>query len=102
MHAAAIADGVVFIPSFAQWSPDSHLPRVPHAASESQSSSQVGERGLIAMAAALLTTALLASIYPDGHFDTVTQLTSSNIDATIEGALNEGKTLFVRFIASEG
>ena len=46
------------------------------------------------MAALLVTAALLSSIYPDGHFQSVTKLTASNIDA--------GKTLFVRFIASEG
>ena len=54
------------------------------------------------MATALLTVALLSSIYPDDHFDTVTKLTQSNIDTTIKGAIDDGKTLFVRFIASEG
>lgn len=50
----------------------------------------------------MLTTALLASIYPDGHFDTVTKLTKDNVDLTIKNTIDEGKTLFVRFIASEG
>ena len=55
------------------------------------------------MALPLLTTALLASIYPDGHFDTVTQIKSSNdITSCIKDTIADGKTLFVRFIASEG
>jgi len=54
--------------------------------------------------AVLLTTALLVSagIYPDGHFDAVTKMTADNKDATIKAAVDSGKTLFVRFIASEG
>ena len=59
-------------------------------------------REVAVMATALLTVALLSSIYPDDHFDTVTKLTQSNIDTTIKGAIDDGKTLFVRFIASEG
>ena len=54
------------------------------------------------MAALLVTVALLSSIYPDGHFQSVTKLTASNIDATIKSNIDAGKTLFVRFIASEG
>ena len=54
------------------------------------------------MAAALLTTALLAGIYPDGHFDTVTKLGKANVDTVIKDTIDSGKTLFVRFIASEG
>jgi hypothetical protein len=54
------------------------------------------------MAALLVTAALLSSIYPDGHFQSVTKLTASNIDATIKSNIDAGKTLFVRFIASEG
>lgn len=52
--------------------------------------------------AALLTVALLGSIYPENHFDTVSKLTKSNIDSTIQEQVDAGKTLFVRFIASEG
>jgi hypothetical protein len=54
--------------------------------------------------AALLTTALLVAggIYPDGHFDAVTKMTDSNKDQVIKDAVDSGKTLFVRFIASEG
>ena len=54
------------------------------------------------MAAALLTTALLAGIYPDGHFDTVTKLGKANVDTVIKDTIDSGKTLFVRFIASAG
>jgi len=54
--------------------------------------------------AALLTTALLVAggIYPDGHFDTVTKMTGANKDDVIKEAVDAGKTLFIRFIASEG
>ena len=55
---------------------------------------------MAALGALLLSGSL--GIYPDGHFDTVTKLSADNIDSTIKGALDEGKTLFVRFIASEG
>ena len=54
------------------------------------------------MAAALLTTALLAGIYPEGHFDRVTKLTTSNFEETVTAAVDSGKSLFVRWIASEG
>ena len=59
-------------------------------------------RRVAKMAALLVTAALLSSIYPDGHFQSVTKLTASNIDATIKSNIDAGKTLFVRFIASEG
>ena len=35
-------------------------------------------------------------------FDTITKLEKGNIDSTIKDCLDSGKTLFVRFIASEG
>ena len=54
------------------------------------------------MAATLLTAALLAGIYPDGHFDSVKKLTKANIDDEIKWNVHVGKTLFIRFIASEG
>jgi hypothetical protein len=53
------------------------------------------------MAAVLLTTALLG-IYPDGHFDTVTKLTTDNFDDFIKTNVDAGKTTFVRWIASAG
>ena len=63
---------------------------------------RLGDRGGLGGMALLLTAALLGSIYPEGHFDTVTKLTKANIDATIKEQVDAGKTLFVRFIASEG
>jgi len=43
-----------------------------------------------------------AGIYPDGHWDHVTKCTKDNMDATVKEAVDAGKTLFVRWIASEG
>lgn len=54
--------------------------------------------------AALLTSALLvaAGIYPDTHWDYSAQMTKDNHKTVITDAISAGKTLFVRFIASEG
>lgn len=41
-------------------------------------------------------------IYPDGHFDYVTKMTVSNHKDFIKQEVDAGKTLFVRWIASEG
>jgi len=41
-------------------------------------------------------------IYPDGHWDVVKKCTVDNMDATVKEAVDAGKTLFVRWIASEG
>ena len=46
--------------------------------------------------------ALLAGIYPEGHFDKVHKCTESNFDDLIKTSVDAGKTLFVRWIASEG
>ena len=54
------------------------------------------------MAALTLTACLLAGIYPEGHFDRVTKLTESNFESTVVEAVDSGKSLFVRWIASEG
>jgi hypothetical protein len=43
-----------------------------------------------------------AGIYPDTHWDYATQMTKDNHKGVITDAINAGKTLFVRFIASEG
>jgi|TARA_B100000768_G_scaffold166003_1_gene168990 hypothetical protein len=48
------------------------------------------------------TVALLAGIYPDGHFDKVHKCTESGFDDLIKTSVDAGKTLFVRWIASEG
>ena len=54
------------------------------------------------MAAAVLTLAILSGIYPDDHFDKVTKLTEANFESTVTEAVDSGKSLFVRWIASEG
>lgn len=43
-----------------------------------------------------------AGIYPDGHWDHVKKCTKANMDDTVKEAVDAGKTLFVRWIASEG
>ena len=55
---------------------------------------------ITALAAALLPLGALA-IYPDGHFNHVTEITSEEYFAThIQSEINADKTLFVRWIAS--
>ncbi len=54
-----------------------------------------------AMAALVLTSALLA-IYPEGHWDRVTKGTAEALPGLISSSIADDKTLFVRFIASEG
>jgi len=44
----------------------------------------------------------LLAIYPEGHFDKVHKCTESNFDDLIKTSVDAGKTLFVRWIASEG
>jgi len=43
-----------------------------------------------------------SSIYPDDHWSYSTKLTGSNFNEFVEGELAKGKTVFVRFIASQG
>jgi len=50
----------------------------------------------------LLAISVLAGIYPDGHWQHSTELTLDNFDATVKESVDGGKTLFVRWIASEG
>jgi len=54
------------------------------------------------MAALTLTVGLLAGIYPESHFDKVIKLTTSNFESTVTETVDAGKSLFVRWIASEG
>ena len=54
------------------------------------------------MALIALTAALLGGIYPDGHFDYVTKCTQDTFDGYVKEQVDAGKTLFVRWIASEG
>lgn len=51
---------------------------------------------------ALALASAAAGIYPDGHFDVSTKLTTSNYKDVIQSTIDAGKTLMVRFIASEG
>ena len=43
-----------------------------------------------------------SAIYPDDHWSFAKKLTSSNIDDEIKSAVDGGKTMFVRLIASAG
>ena len=58
------------------------------------------------MAKVLLTLACLSSavqaIYPDGHFDIATKLTTDNFEAKVKEEVDAGRTFFVRWIASAG
>ena len=49
-----------------------------------------------------LSATVLAGIYPKGHFDVAKKLTTDNFDGFIKEQVDAGKTLFVRWIASEG
>ena len=53
------------------------------------------------MAAALLSAVALA-IYPPDHFTHVTKLNQDIFESYIEKNVDAGKTVFVRWIASEG
>ena len=54
------------------------------------------------MALLALTAGALLSIYPEGHFDTVTKCTAGTFDAFVKEHVDAGRTLFVRWIASPG
>jgi hypothetical protein len=51
---------------------------------------------------AALVVAASAGIYPDDHWTYSTKLTEANFESTIKENIDAGKTLFVRWIASEG
>ena len=58
---------------------------------------------LSALSGLLLAHAVAAGIYPDGHFDVATKLTSQGqMDSLVQETIDKGNTLFVRWIASEG
>lgn len=44
----------------------------------------------------------VTAIYPDDHFSFSKKLTTSNFDNEIKEAVDSGKTMFVRWIASAG
>eukprot|EP01052_Picozoa_sp_SAG31_P050529 SAG31_NODE_11571_length_1017_cov_0.653595_1_plen_61_part_00 len=57
----------------------------------------------VAAAMLLLATATNAQFYEMGHFDRVAKITNERqFDKLIKEAIDSDKTLFVRFIASEG
>lgn len=58
--------------------------------------------GRVAMAIAMLMGSAVGGIYPEGHFDVSTKLTMGNYQDVIQSTIDDGKTLMVRFIASEG
>ena len=45
---------------------------------------------------------LAAGIYPEDHWSHATKLTTENADDFIKNGIDAGKTVFVRWIASEG
>lgn len=57
---------------------------------------------LSAAALPLLAVLANAGIYPEGHFDFSTELTVDTFDSFVKTEVDAGRTLFVRWIASEG
>jgi hypothetical protein len=55
----------------------------------------------LAVAASLLISSI-AAIYLDDHWSYSTQLTEENLQSTVQTAIEAGRTLFVRWIASPG
>ena len=51
---------------------------------------------------AALAVASAGGIYPEGHFDRVTKVTTSTADEFVTKSVDAGKTVFLRWIASEG
>jgi len=49
-----------------------------------------------------LSAAVAAGIYPDGHWDYSTELNTDNVDSFVKENVDAGKTVFIRWIASEG
>jgi len=42
------------------------------------------------------------NIYPDGHWERSTELNTDNVDDFVQDNVDAGKTVFIRWIASEG
>jgi hypothetical protein len=55
-----------------------------------------------ALTALLAATAVIAGIYPPDHWTYSTKLTTDNYASKISSEIDAGKTVFVRWIASEG
>lgn len=49
-----------------------------------------------------ITGARSEGIYPSGHFDHVKKLSTDNVNDFVKEGVDAGKTVFVRWIASEG
>jgi len=54
------------------------------------------------LTAALASAAAVNAIYPPDHWSYSTKLTQENYADKIQGEIDGGKTVFVRWIASEG
>jgi len=52
--------------------------------------------------AILMMLGFAHAIYPSDHFDYSTKLTVDNFDEQVKAAVDSGKTLMVRWIASPG
>lgn len=52
--------------------------------------------------AILMMLGLAQAIYPSDHFDYSTKLTVGTFDDQVKSAVDSGKTLMVRWIASAG
>jgi hypothetical protein len=49
-----------------------------------------------------LASTVSGAIYPDDHWDHATELTTENADDFVKTNVDAGKTVFIRWIASEG
>ena len=81
----------------------SSLLNFPNVSAPSGSLHPAGDSARESLARMLLVATLLAAgIYPDGHWTRATKLTPANFEGFVESQVDAGKTLFVRWIASEG
>ena len=67
--------------------------------------SWIGRRPAASLILTMLAAGLVlltGGIYPAGHWDHSTQLTTTNFDGFIKDNVEAGKTTFVRWIASAG
>ena len=58
--------------------------------------------GAMALPTAVSLLTASVGIYPDGHWNHATKLTTSNFEGFIKEQVDSGKTAFVRWIASAG
>jgi len=63
-----------------------------------------GKMAAFSIMIGMLATASIAQagIYPDGHWDHATKLTTDNADSFVKETVDAGKTAVIRWIASEG